>query len=520
MQYLINTTIIGSAVWFILLLIKPFTKKCFSQTWHYYTSLIPLGFMLGAGYIVLPILKLFTCKTPVETFAVVENFNKFISVENLKQNLQPVSTPSANEQPFNFVLLLLAVWVVGMVIFFTVNIIRYNTFKKNILAASIEWTHINEIAKIVTSEHVTSPILIGILNPVIVFPNIEMTKGEIDLILQHEKTHLKSGDLIIKLFALCVNGVFWFNPICYKIKNDLNGLCENACDEKIIKNMDNTARKDYGLVILSVLENNAHTTPSLVTGFACNKKEIFERLTRIINFKKSKKSIVIFSVILVLVLLLVGGVVAFTVKQPTDTPKPFIEFVLDDTNSEDISSQVEDKEAVSSDTQDEPKDVSSDTQDEPKDVSSDTQDEPKDVSSDTQEIIEDTNSTVWPTPTHISLSRGWVEDVHEGVDIPAPLGTSIEATASGVVETAQTGSTGDGNHIIIDHGNGILSLYAHCSELLVDEGDTVEKGQLIAKVGSTGDSTGNHLHFEVTVDGESIDPLLYTTLPNYAYHRW
>lgn len=98
---------------------------------------------------------------------------------------------------------------------------------------------------------------------------------------------------------------------------------------------------------------------------------------------------------------------------------------------------------------------------------------------------------------------------HYGVDIGMAMGTPICAVKDGTVITSVHGSSGYGYYIIIDHADGVQTLYAHCSELLVSVGDEVKKGDIIAKVGSTGRSTGPHVHFEIRIDGERVDPLPY-----------
>lgn len=98
---------------------------------------------------------------------------------------------------------------------------------------------------------------------------------------------------------------------------------------------------------------------------------------------------------------------------------------------------------------------------------------------------------------------------HNGVDIGMAMGTPICAVKDGIVTTSVYGSGGYGYYIVIDHENGVQTLYAHCSELLVSTGDEVKKGDVIAKVGSTGRSTGPHVHFEIRIDGERVDPLPY-----------
>lgn len=97
---------------------------------------------------------------------------------------------------------------------------------------------------------------------------------------------------------------------------------------------------------------------------------------------------------------------------------------------------------------------------------------------------------------------------HLGVDLALPTGSKISAADSGtVIFSGYEG--GYGNLVKIDHGNGIVTYYAHCSELRVEQGQAVTKGQAIAAVGSTGNSTGPHLHFEVRVDGKNVDPMSY-----------
>jgi len=121
------------------------------------------------------------------------------------------------------------------------------------------------------------------------------------------------------------------------------------------------------------------------------------------------------------------------------------------------------------------------------------------------------------TLSQLSSTYGWRKhpfnsepSVHEGLDFAAPSGTPILAAAGGVVRTAARHS-GFGNLIEIDHGDGLLTRYAHAEVLLVKKGDLVSRGQMIARVGSTGLSTGPHLHFEVRQNDKSLDPRAYLT---------
>ncbi len=97
---------------------------------------------------------------------------------------------------------------------------------------------------------------------------------------------------------------------------------------------------------------------------------------------------------------------------------------------------------------------------------------------------------------------------HEGIDVSAPMGAEIEAPAAGVV-TEVRWVEGYGNMLTVDHGYGLVTRYAHCSKILVVRGQRVKRGQKIALVGSTGLSTGPHLHYEVWVSGKPVNPMQY-----------
>ena len=125
-------------------------------------------------------------------------------------------------------------------------------------------------------------------------------------------------------------------------------------------------------------------------------------------------------------------------------------------------------------------------------------------------VVPATGGYMWPIPGYTGVSRGFTGVyAHDGMDITAHYGTPIYASQSGVVTSALYTSRGYGIYVIIDHGGGYSTLYGHCSQLAVQAGDVVNQGDLIAYVGSTGFSTGNHCHFEIRINGTRINPAPY-----------
>ncbi len=119
---------------------------------------------------------------------------------------------------------------------------------------------------------------------------------------------------------------------------------------------------------------------------------------------------------------------------------------------------------------------------------------------------------IWPTTGVVTSPYGlrWGgTDFHPGIDIANDMGTPIVATADGVVIVAGWNSGGYGNMVDIDHGNGIMTRYGHASQVVVSAGQYVRRGQVIALMGSTGFSTGPHVHYEVHVNGQRVNPISY-----------
>lgn len=126
--------------------------------------------------------------------------------------------------------------------------------------------------------------------------------------------------------------------------------------------------------------------------------------------------------------------------------------------------------------------------------------------------------SIWPARGAVTSGFGWRNsplgdggEMHPGIDIASNVGTPVVATADGLV--VQSGPSGGyGNMVQVDHGNGLVTVYGHNSQLAASVGQTVKKGQIIAYAGSTGKSTGPHVHYEVRENGTAVDPWRYLVL--------
>jgi murein DD-endopeptidase MepM/ murein hydrolase activator NlpD len=122
-------------------------------------------------------------------------------------------------------------------------------------------------------------------------------------------------------------------------------------------------------------------------------------------------------------------------------------------------------------------------------------------------------------PTNVALEPpfGPYRHFHTGIDIAAPLGTPVMAAADGLVVAVGHGTTGYGNFVVVAHGGGVETLYGHLLQTNVKVGDRVVRGEVIGLEGSTGFSTGPHVHFEVRVNDQVIDPMPYLPVPGTTW---
>lgn len=560
-KLILMASLLGSIIWGLFFMIRPFTKRKFTNTWHYYVSLIPVFFMCGGFFMFSPIFKAIT-----ELFKVVPLSHQVQSIAHgvpIPMSQSPIRQQLSAIAEFDFSLIIYAVtavWAIGVVIFMMVNVFSFMMFKQGILNQAVPFSCDKTELRLMKSQMVTTPILIGILKPIIIIPDIEMTGQELDIILKHELIHKRRGDLIVKLIVFLANALHWFNPIAYHVSDRINGFCETSCDEQVVSKLSVDERKFYGKTILNVLSKSRVSNCAFYTGLATGKDNLKGRLINIMQFEKSKKNIAIISVVVALLVLLLGVLVAFSMGiGQKKTPIP--DAVPVGASSDEVSSNIDTSSQLSASlTMPEP-DTSEDSSSgavSSENVASDfeaykyeangeqtlindgyiTRIENNDTTS--GEILEerenalpnffetdDNKPGLMYVPTlvkpleesdevRVTATFGERETitgkiVHTGVDIAAEKGTDISAVDDGtVIKSGWDGSFG--LTIEIDHGNRIVTKYAHCSKLLLKEGDIVKQGDIIAQVGSTGNAAGDHLHLEMKVYDERVDPSGYVDL--------
>ncbi|MFV0414650.1 MAG: M56 family metallopeptidase [Oscillospiraceae bacterium] len=332
------------------------------------------------------------------------------------------------------------------------------------------------------SFQVTSPILVGLAHPNIVLPAVSATPAQWRFALAHELTHYRHKDLLLKHFFLLVSVLNWYNPLLSLLRHAFADACEAACDEKLGRQMDGAQRREYAA---SLLAFSGTAAPYTTSGFALPAKQLKQRLHRILHPARPGRVLraAAFALVGMVVCtgLLIGAGFSAGSAATVSASGP-------------LEGSVSSPEAVSAPI------------------------------SPSTEVSEPTSSSsilpaaapeglAWPVPGASYSARGFVEGLHRGLDMSAEAGTPVYAAEQGTVVYSGWHFS-YGYYVEIDHGDGLHTLYAHCSTLYVNTGDEISKGGLIAATGNSGLSTGPHCHFEVLVNGTPVDPYGYVAPPD------
>ncbi|MEG1895392.1 MAG: M23/M56 family metallopeptidase [Oscillospiraceae bacterium] len=335
--------------------------------------------------------------------------------------------------------------------------------KLKMLSDKVKHSHY-ETENIYTSDAIDTPFILGLVHPKIYLPT-QLAISDRKYIIKHEQIHIKRLDYIIKPLFLAIAILHWFNPLVWLSFSLMSRDMEMSCDEQVLNHFGCGIKKDYSLQLLAFAAQKKPCYSGTVL-FGENAPE--SRIKNVLHYKKPTLLVV---AVFVAVISFVG-IGAFTRQKPASVaPAP-------SENAVTAQSPAPSENSVTA------------------------------QSPSINESTVTAKTLLYPTAADTTITRGYggTYPAHDGIDLAGELGTDIYAAKSGTVTVSQLSETGDGNYIIIDHGDRMSTLYAHCSTLLVAEGDEVKSGQKIAEMGSSGNSTGNHLHFELTKDGVSVDP--------------
>lgn len=335
------------------------------------------------------------------------------------------------------------VWLLTAICIACMKILKYVVFKRTMLRESQVMERpcgVPERLKIVRCNLSVSPMIVGIMKPVLFMPDVSDSESE--YILRHEIIHYKRKDTLLKWIMETIKVIHWFNPLAYCIACKMDEACETACDYTAVGECNETERKRYMRVILDLAERSVEKRAETAVYAVKDKKIMKRRFDAIMKFKTRGKREMVFSAVCA-AMLLTGSIPAGGAA---------------------ASALGEDKIIY--------------------------------------QVSEDLTGGFLLPDGKVSAPYG--KD-HDGIDYAGDNGKSVLSAEDGVVTYADYDPS-YGNMVEICHKDGYTTRYAHMQSMDVCEGDSVNKGGKIGEIGSTGMSTGPHLHFEVRKNGSAVDP--------------
>ncbi len=287
-KWVITSSCMGTALTFLIVLLRPLTKKVFFNTWHYYIWLIVLAVMI----------------IPIKFDIAVNGMDKMpeqvrmVAVAGQKV-IEPVT------QTMVWQIGLEEIWLTGVVIVLLVKIFSYIFFRyqlqKNGHKISCEMTENFTDRKItvIQSKITASPFITGLLKPILVLPATPLKKRQFEFVLAHEMVHLKRKDILYKWIVCFAKCVHWFNPIIYFAAKQIDIECEISCDAEATEFMNHKEKKDYADTVLTLAFAHGKKFP-LATGMADSKRILKKRILSISKESKQGKFIKVFSVIVLI----------------------------------------------------------------------------------------------------------------------------------------------------------------------------------------------------------------------------
>lgn len=320
--------------------------------------------------------------------------------------------------------------------------------------------------RVQVGDTVRSPMLVGMFRPTLYLPCRALGNEQLRHVLAHETVHLHRGDLWVKPLALLVRCVCWFNPLVYVIYHRFAATCEISCDVAAVKKTGGDTAS-YLSTVLYLMCAGRGTCDRLTTAMAGNGRRVKERFRAVSGIRPHRVVTGVSAV--VAVALLTGAVCAGGVAAGRDHVSPTFPKVTQPLFSTSVTENIP--------------------------------------------PTEEDDGLRWPLCEGgaVTSTYGYRWGTfHRGVDIGGVVGDAVCAAAGGKVIATEEGYNGGyGLTVMIDHGDGLITLYGHLESINVAVGAVVAAGQKIGTLGMSGNVTGPCLHFEVQVNGETADPFLY-----------
>ncbi len=358
------------------------------------------------------------------------------------------------------------------------------------------------LPRLVCTTWVDTPMLTGLLRPVLLLPAKSYDRDTLFLVLSHELQHLRRRDVARQLLYTAAELLHWPNPLVYLLTGAGRRAAEQACDAAVLNApaltlcSGDSLPEAYAMALLTAAAAAKQKSPAVgLLGRTCHsrrqKRELEKRMKALFDTAPRKNGRVAAALLLTAALLvgLLAGCAANAEKVESMTA-PESESLL----TQPAADPLPEKETDPVQTQ----------QPAPVQTTPVNSTAAEGISLQSVEITSE-EGWAWPIAWGRSITRIYDES-HPGMDVSAQIGTPILAARDGVVTEAVYSSRGHGIYVVIDHGDGWSTLYAHCNELAVEQGDAVSAGEEIATVGNTGNSTGPHCHLEFYRDDETVDP--------------
>ena len=336
-KILLSLSVSGALLLLLILGLKPLYKNKFSKRWQYYIWIVvALRFLLPFTPDTTIIGSLFEkFDTTAITNEIPTNPNVPVPADTGNNKAEPIQpnreiTTAAMREPVDKYICLFFIWSALALVLFVRKVTVYQGFIQYIKAGNKEVSDIKilnllsdceEKLKIKTRVELScnpllaSPMLIGFFRPRIILPVGEWEDKELSYIFVHELIHYKQRDMFYKWLIQIVVCVHWFNPFVYLLEKEVNKSCELSCDEKVISVLDDTARREYGDILISFLKSNNLYKSSLASvTLTEGAEQLKERLGAIMKFKKKSKGIIaitaIFSVLVCVCFFVTGAYAA------------------------------------------------------------------------------------------------------------------------------------------------------------------------------------------------------------------